>query len=77
MSFEKKRKCRAYFGGVLRVYWASFITKPKLIETGLQTLWPENSECNQTIQLFFIENIVPEKAEGDLNRKAECEDRTK
>ena len=73
MSFGKTRKCRAYFGGVLRVDWASFITKPKLIEMGLQTLWPQNSECSRTMQ-FFTEKAVSAKAEKDLNREAGAKD---
>ena len=28
----------------------NFIAKPKLIRTGLQTLWPQNSECSRAIQ---------------------------
>ena len=57
------------------VDWASFTTNPKLIITGLQTFWPQNLECSQTIQFHWGSCIC--QSRGRFNQAAGCEDQTK
>ena len=70
MSFEnlispsRRQESAGLYGGVLRLDWASFIIKPKLVYR------PCDCKIQNAVQLYnFFEKAVSAKAEEDLTGK--------